>query len=137
MPGEVFPIAHALATLAALVACTCYKGFRRDPCFSQQHDTSHLLTRARSPARMTLTLQTVVVTTPPRLRYPSGTHGGLAMLSREENALLTQVGPATPLGHTMRRYWIPALLAWELPEPDCPPVHVKLLVLCLDHLRPS
>jgi len=27
----------------------------------------------------------------------------------------------------MRRYWIPALLAWELPEPDCPPVRVKLL----------
>ena len=49
------------------------------------------------------------------------------MLSREENALLTQVGPATPLGNTMRRYWIPALLAWELPEPDCSPVRVKLL----------
>ena len=31
------------------------------------------------------------------------------------------------MGHTMRRYWIPALLAWELPEPDCPPVRVKLL----------
>jgi phenylpropionate dioxygenase-like ring-hydroxylating dioxygenase large terminal subunit len=31
------------------------------------------------------------------------------------------------MGTTMRRYWIPALLAWELPEPDCPPVRVKLL----------
>jgi len=31
------------------------------------------------------------------------------------------------MGDTMRRYWIPALLAWELPEPDCPPVRVKLL----------
>src|SRR5437867_7980675 len=49
------------------------------------------------------------------------------MLSREENALLTQVGPGTPMGNTIRRYWIPALLAWELPEPDCPPVRVKLL----------
>ncbi len=49
------------------------------------------------------------------------------MLSREENELLTQVGPETPMGQTMRRYWIPALLAWELPEPDCPPVRVKLL----------
>ena len=49
------------------------------------------------------------------------------MLSREENALLTQVSPGTPMGDTMRRYWIPALLAWELPEPDCPPVRVKLL----------
>jgi nitrite reductase/ring-hydroxylating ferredoxin subunit len=49
------------------------------------------------------------------------------MLSREDNELLTQVGPGTPMGDTMRRYWIPALLAWELPEPDCPPVRVKLL----------
>jgi phenylpropionate dioxygenase-like ring-hydroxylating dioxygenase large terminal subunit len=49
------------------------------------------------------------------------------MLSREENELLTRVGPGTPMGSTMRRYWIPALLAWELPEPDCPPVRVKLL----------
>jgi phenylpropionate dioxygenase-like ring-hydroxylating dioxygenase large terminal subunit len=31
------------------------------------------------------------------------------------------------MGATMRRYWIPALLAWELPEPDCPPVRVRLL----------
>jgi phenylpropionate dioxygenase-like ring-hydroxylating dioxygenase large terminal subunit len=31
------------------------------------------------------------------------------------------------MGHTMRRYWLPALLAWELPEPDCPPVRVRLL----------
>ncbi len=49
------------------------------------------------------------------------------MLSRQDNELLTQVGPGTPMGDTMRRYWIPALLAWELPEPDCPPVRVKLL----------
>jgi phthalate 4,5-dioxygenase len=49
------------------------------------------------------------------------------MLSRADNALLTQVGSGTPMGNTMRRYWIPALLAWELPEPDCPPVRVKLL----------
>ncbi len=49
------------------------------------------------------------------------------MLAREENDLLTLVGPDTPMGNTMRRYWIPALLAWELPEPDCPPVRVKLL----------
>jgi phthalate 4,5-dioxygenase oxygenase subunit len=49
------------------------------------------------------------------------------MLSREDNALLTQVSPGTPMGDTMRRYWVPALLSWELPEPDCPPVRVKLL----------
>src|SRR5262245_39294534 len=49
------------------------------------------------------------------------------MLSREENELLTRITPGTPMGTTLRRYWIPALLAWELPEPDCPPVRVKLL----------
>ena len=49
------------------------------------------------------------------------------MLAREENELITRISPGTPMGHTMRRYWMPALLAWELPEPDCPPVRVRLL----------
>jgi len=49
------------------------------------------------------------------------------MLSREDNELLTRVDQGTPMGTTMRRYWIPALLARELPEPDCPPVRVRLL----------
>jgi phthalate 4,5-dioxygenase oxygenase subunit len=49
------------------------------------------------------------------------------MLSREDNELLTQVDPGTPMGDTLRRYWVPALLSWELPEPDCPPVRVRLL----------
>src|ERR1700756_4661153 len=49
------------------------------------------------------------------------------MLAREENERVTRGGRGTPMGETMRRYWIPALLAWELPGPDCPPVRVKLL----------
>ena len=49
------------------------------------------------------------------------------MLSREDNALLTRVDRGTPMGNTLRRYWIPALLARELPEPDGPPVRVRLL----------
>jgi phthalate 4,5-dioxygenase oxygenase subunit len=49
------------------------------------------------------------------------------MLSPEENKLVTQVGRGTPMGTTLRRYWIPALLARELPQPDCPPVRVTLL----------
>jgi phenylpropionate dioxygenase-like ring-hydroxylating dioxygenase large terminal subunit len=49
------------------------------------------------------------------------------MLSREDNERLTRVGPGTPMGTTMRRYWVPALLARELPEPDCPPVRVRML----------
>jgi nitrite reductase/ring-hydroxylating ferredoxin subunit len=31
------------------------------------------------------------------------------------------------MGELFRRYWIPALLASELPGPDCPPVRVRLL----------
>jgi nitrite reductase/ring-hydroxylating ferredoxin subunit len=49
------------------------------------------------------------------------------MLSREQNERLVQVGPGTSMGELLRRYWMPALLAEELPEPDCPPVRVKLL----------
>jgi len=49
------------------------------------------------------------------------------MLTREENELVTRVGPETPMGQVMRRYWIPALRANQLPMPDCPPVRVRLL----------
>jgi phthalate 4,5-dioxygenase len=49
------------------------------------------------------------------------------MLAREENELLTQVNRGKPMGEFMRRYWIPALLSSEIPEPDCPPVRVRLL----------
>ncbi len=49
------------------------------------------------------------------------------MLTQEQNETLTRVGPGTPMGTLMRRYWVPFLLSWELPEPDCPPVKVRLL----------
>jgi phthalate 4,5-dioxygenase len=49
------------------------------------------------------------------------------MLRKEQSDLLTQTGPGTPMGRMFRSYWIPALLADELPENDCPPVRVKLL----------
>jgi nitrite reductase/ring-hydroxylating ferredoxin subunit len=49
------------------------------------------------------------------------------MLSHEENTLLTQTNPGTPMGDYFRRYWLPALLASELPAPDCPPVRIRLL----------
>lgn len=49
------------------------------------------------------------------------------MLSREDNELLTRIGPGAPMGELMRRYWIPALLSEEIPAPDCPPVRVRLL----------
>src|SRR6266446_5674624 len=56
-----------------------------------------------------------------------GKAGGSVMLSREENELITRVGQGSPMGNTMRRYWIPALLAREIAEPDGPPVRVRLL----------
>ena len=49
------------------------------------------------------------------------------VLSKLDNEKITRVGPGTPMGETMRRYWLPALLCDELPEPDCPPVRVRLL----------
>ncbi|HYM17903.1 MAG TPA: Rieske 2Fe-2S domain-containing protein [Micropepsaceae bacterium] len=49
------------------------------------------------------------------------------MLVKEQNDLVTQTGPGTPMGQLFRSYWIPALLSTELPEPDCPPVRVELL----------
>jgi phthalate 4,5-dioxygenase oxygenase subunit len=49
------------------------------------------------------------------------------MLRKEINDLLTQTEAGTPMGEMFRQYWIPALLAEELPENDCPPVRVKLL----------
>lgn len=49
------------------------------------------------------------------------------MLSKRDNELITHVGPETPMGELLRRYWLPALLSTELPEPDCAPVRLKLL----------
>src|SRR5260221_6692054 len=48
-------------------------------------------------------------------------------MKAEQNELLTRTGPGTPMGELFRRYWLPALLAAELPAPDCPPVRLKLL----------
>jgi phthalate 4,5-dioxygenase oxygenase subunit len=49
------------------------------------------------------------------------------MLRQEDNDLLTLTGPGTPMGDLFRSYWLPALLAEELPENDCPQVRVKML----------
>ncbi len=49
------------------------------------------------------------------------------MLSREENELLTRTAPGTPMGELFRRFWLPALIPNELPEPDCPPVRLRIL----------
>jgi phthalate 4,5-dioxygenase len=49
------------------------------------------------------------------------------MLRKEQNDLLTRTGPGTPCGKLFRSYWLPVLVAEELPDNDCPPVRVKLL----------
>src|SRR5438034_773752 len=49
------------------------------------------------------------------------------MLTRTDNDLLSRVGPGTPMGELFRRFWLPAMMPWELPGPDCPPVRVRLL----------
>jgi len=49
------------------------------------------------------------------------------VLSLEQNELLTRTGPGTAMGELLRRYWVPALLAEELPTPDGEPLRVKLL----------
>ncbi|MFL5046826.1 MAG: Rieske 2Fe-2S domain-containing protein [Xanthobacteraceae bacterium] len=49
------------------------------------------------------------------------------MLRAQQNELVSQAGPGTPVGQLFRSYWIPALLSEELPENECPPVRVKLL----------
>lgn len=49
------------------------------------------------------------------------------MLSPEKNRKLTQVDSGTPMGELLRRFWMPALLIEEVPEPDSDPVRVRLL----------
>ncbi|HTD80086.1 MAG TPA: Rieske 2Fe-2S domain-containing protein [Chloroflexota bacterium] len=49
------------------------------------------------------------------------------MLSREDNELLTRVGPGTVMGSLLRCFWQPFALASELPGADSDPVRVRLL----------
>jgi hypothetical protein len=44
------------------------------------------------------------------------------VLRAEENEILTRVGPGTPMGELLRRYWTPACLSAEIPEPAGPAV---------------
>ena len=47
------------------------------------------------------------------------------MLSKEDNELITNTNPGTPMGELFRRFWLPVALSEELPGPDCVPVRVK------------
>ena len=45
--------------------------------------------------------------------------------TREENEVLTRVGPATPMGNLMRQYWIPVVPTAHLKEPGGRPLRVS------------
>src|SRR6266536_2062659 len=49
------------------------------------------------------------------------------MLTKEDNDIVTRVGPGTVMGNLLRRYWTPACLSSEIPDPDCTPVRVRIL----------
>jgi phthalate 4,5-dioxygenase len=49
------------------------------------------------------------------------------VLTKAENDMLTQVGPGTPMGDLLRRYWMPALASFRLPTPNGDPVRVRLV----------
>jgi phthalate 4,5-dioxygenase oxygenase subunit len=49
------------------------------------------------------------------------------MLSPEDNDLITNTDAGTPMGELFRRFWLPVALSSELPEPDCPPVRLKVM----------
>ena len=48
------------------------------------------------------------------------------MLTAEENEMLTRVGPGTPAGELLRRYWHPVAIAADL-TPDSPTKFVRIL----------
>jgi 5,5'-dehydrodivanillate O-demethylase len=49
------------------------------------------------------------------------------MLTREENEMMTRVGPGTPAGEMLRRYWWPVGFSEEIKEKSRP---VKIKLLC-------
>jgi phenylpropionate dioxygenase-like ring-hydroxylating dioxygenase large terminal subunit len=48
------------------------------------------------------------------------------MLTAQENALITGVGPGTWGGEVIRHYWLPLLLSYELAA-DGPPLRIRLM----------
>src|SRR5436305_6303986 len=49
------------------------------------------------------------------------------MLTKTDNELLTRVGPGTPMGDTLRQYWLPLLLTEELADNEGNPQRVRVL----------
>jgi phthalate 4,5-dioxygenase len=49
------------------------------------------------------------------------------VLSEDENRILTRVGPETPMGRLMRRFWLPICTTAQVAEPDGRPLRTMLL----------
>ena len=49
------------------------------------------------------------------------------MVTAAENEILTRVGPGTPMGRMMRRYWLPVCASEQVAKPDGAPLRTKLL----------
>jgi phenylpropionate dioxygenase-like ring-hydroxylating dioxygenase large terminal subunit len=49
------------------------------------------------------------------------------MLSAADSELLVRTGPGTAMGEYFRRFWLPVALSREMPEPDSPPLRVKVM----------
>src|ERR1700730_560513 len=58
---------------------------------------------------------------------PTTGRAEVAMLSAQDNELITQTSKSTPMGELFRRFWLPVLLPEELPEPDCPQIRIKVM----------
>lgn len=59
------------------------------------------------------------------------------MFTIEQNDRLVRIGPDTAMGDLLRRFWMPALLAEELPEADGDPVRLRLLGIDMVAFRDS
>src|SRR5258706_1985676 len=49
------------------------------------------------------------------------------MLSAADSELVVRTGPGTAMGEYFRRYWLPVALSRGMPQPDSPPVRVKVM----------
>lgn len=49
------------------------------------------------------------------------------MTPQEHDAILTDVSPGTPMHEAISRYWLPACLSRDMPDPDSDPVRVRML----------
>lgn len=49
------------------------------------------------------------------------------MLSAADNEALVRTGAGTVMGEYFRRYWLPVALSREMPQPDSPPIRVKVM----------